>query len=136
MWWLCIDAGDTAAAAEGEPMDLTWFVAACAASVPLHRQLPVHTGDEVWLWERPFRRLAGLAHAASEPYQHRGNLWWLDITVDHPSTAALRDRPLRHSAVVLRDEPWRYGTDDPWLLRMNAADLNHARQHLASLPKR
>ena len=117
-------------------MDLTWFITTGTASVPLDRQLPVHSGDEVWLWERPFRRLAGLAHAAGEPYQHRRSSWWLDITVDQSSTAALRDRPLRHSAVVLRDEPWRYGTDDPWLLRMNATDLDHARRHLAGLSQR
>lgn len=85
---------------------------------------------------RAFRRVAGLAYAAGELYGHRSRSWWLDVTVDQTASAALRHRPLRHSAVGLHDEPRRYGSDDPVAAASERRRPRYARQHLASLPKR
>jgi hypothetical protein len=138
MWWLVIDADDTRPY-EAQPIDLDWYLAAGESEVRLNRNLPIHDGDSLWLFERPFRRISGLARAVGSPYLYRKTQWWLKISVDQAASRQLRKRPLRHSMVVFRSEPFRVGDEyydadrDPVLVRMAAADMELARGHLARL---
>jgi len=139
MWWLVIDADDTKPYKE-QPIDLDWYLREVDSEVRLNRNLPIRDGDSLWLFERPFRRISGLAHAIGSPYLYRKTQWWLKISVDQAASSRLRKGPLHHSKVVFRSEPFRvddehYDADrDPVLVRMAAADIELVRDHLARLP--
>jgi hypothetical protein len=132
MWWLCIEA-DTTRQIGGEEVDLDWFVGQQEPKIQLDRQLPVHAGDEVCLWERTFARMSGLARATRAPYLFQSRSWWLPVSVDLDATRRLRARPLRQEDVVLRSAPLPAGgPKDPWLHRMHESDTATVRRHLAA----
>jgi hypothetical protein len=70
MWWLTIDPDDTRLV-RGELVDLDWFVSAGGASVRLDRECQLKEDEELWMYERPFRRVSGLAHVVRTAYRNR-----------------------------------------------------------------
>jgi hypothetical protein len=136
MWWLVIDPDDNKLH-DGELIDLDWYVNSDEPQVPLGRQLPVRTGDDLWFFDRRFRHICGLAHAAAEPYLYRRHEWWLPLRVNQEATRRLRSRPLSHRQAVFRSEPFRVrGEDydpekDPYLIRMVETDASRVNRHLA-----
>jgi hypothetical protein len=68
MWWRSVDPDDTSRAAD-EPADLDWFVDSASAEVSLDSPYPLNEHDELWIYERSFRRVSGLAHVVRTPYR-------------------------------------------------------------------
>ncbi|MFD6694951.1 hypothetical protein [Micromonospora aurantiaca (nom. illeg.)] len=133
MWWLVIDHNDTDLF-DGEEVSLDLFIRYGTMSIGLDNRDPVGEGDELWVFERTFRRASGLARAASSPYRS-GRRWWLDVTMDLKATKQLRRSPVRPSERVFRYEPYRYGAKDPWMVRMHLSDLSMMRNHLQRLAR-
>jgi hypothetical protein len=134
MWWLPIDPDDTRLVG-GEIVDLDRFVSWRDAALRLDHEYPLREQQELWIYERQFRRVSGLAHVARVAYRYRSQ-WWMDLTVDPNATRALSRQPLYCEGKVMRREPWKYGEADPWLVDMHEGDLSIVRTHLAAVTAR
>ncbi|MEU8256690.1 hypothetical protein AB0C06_20785 [Micromonospora inaquosa] len=131
MWWLVIDHNDTELF-DGEEVGLDLFIRHGTMGLGLDGDYPVSQGNELWVFERTFRRASGLAHADRIPYRSNRR-WWLDVVIDVKSTNRLRRNPILATKRVFRHEPYKYGEKDPWLVRMHPSDLTMMRDHLRKL---
>jgi hypothetical protein len=138
-WWLVVDPSAFGSAVPENPADPSWFLEQTGVirldSLAVTVERPVLAGDELWLWDRPAKRVFGLAHAVSDA--RKGKIWRFKAEIDHEASALLTAEPVLADDHVLPSRPAPNGdprkTEGRWLWNVWPGDHAKLVKHLERL---